>query len=118
MKAIRSILGYMLAAVYVYACWGLFLDGSITGGWIAGIALMGPLWFVNHYLGLIPQDDDAAFVDMGLGVGFGGLARGVFEAGSIQPLVDALPTLGLVVLGAIAGGVLAAAIGKSMEEEA
>lgn len=116
MKAIRSILGYMLAAIFILAVWGVFADSyGIAGGWFAALALTGTLWFVNHYVGLIPQEGTSAFVDMGLAIGLGGIARDVFSGGGMPLFIDTLPTIAVVVAGAVFGGILAGLISKEMD---
>lgn len=118
MKAIRSIIGFMLAALFVLAVWGEFAEAyGVIGGWFAALAIIGPLWFVNHYLGFIPQDSDQSFVDMGLAIGIAGVAQGMFSGAGVDGLIETLPTIIVVVLGATFGGVLAGFIGKDMEEE-
>lgn len=118
MKAIRSIIGFMLAPLFVMSVWGEFAaEWGVIGGWLAGLAIIGPLWFINHYLGLIPQDADASFVDLGLAVGIGGIAKGVFSGGGMDGLIATLPTIAVVVAGAVFGGILAGYITKEMNGE-
>lgn len=121
MRFLRSTLGYMIAGMIVMSVWG-WLAGSygMLGGFVGAILIIGPMWYMNHYVGLIQNDDDAAFVDMALGIAVTGVMRDVFSAGSNAGavFVDTLPTLGLVVLGGIIGGVVAALIEKDMAKKA
>lgn len=117
MKFLRSTIGYMIAGMIVMSVWGAFADSyGIGGGWFASLIIIGPMWFLNHFLGLIKHDADSAFVDMGLGIAFTGIFRDVFSNG-IGALSGSLPTIGLVVLGAILGGIAAAKIEEDMEKD-
>lgn len=126
MKFFRSTLGYMFAGMIVMTVWG-WLAGNygMLGGFAGAILIIGPMWFMNHYVGLIQNDDDAAFVDIALGIAVTGVARDIFSfwliggsAAAGELFVDTLPTLGLVVLGGIIGGVSAALIEKDMAKKA
>ena len=117
MKFVRSTLGYMIAGMIVMSVWGVFADAyGIAGGYLAAFIIIGPMWFMNHYLGLIKHDSDSAFVDMGLGIGLCGLFRDAFLTG-FQSIATSLPTIALVVLGAVLGGLVAAKVEEDMENE-
>lgn len=119
MKFLRAVLGYAIAGMIVMSVWGLFagVEGfGIIGGWLAAFAIIGPMWFLNHFLGLIHHDADSGFVDIGLGIGFVGLFRDTFGPGGMDAFVASMPTLGLVAVGAILGGLAAAKIEENMEK--
>lgn len=119
MKFLRAVLGYAIAGMIVMSVWGAFagVEGfGIIGGWLAAFAIIGPMWFMNHFLGLIHHDADSGFVDMGLGIGFVGLFRDTFGPGGMDAFMAALPTLGLVAVGAILGGLVAAKVEENMEK--
>lgn len=122
MKHIGTILGTCIAGLFVMSVWGAFVgEHGIGGGWFAGLIIIGSMWYLNHFLGLI--DNPGAFVDMALGIGVAGFMRDVFanwsEAG-IQTAVDSFPTLGVVMLGGICGGIAAVLVERQMaaKEEA
>lgn len=117
MKFFRSFLGYMIAGMLVMAVWnGLSAAGGIFGGYLAAIILIGPLWFMNHYLNLVDNKDTAAFVDMGLAIGVCGIFRDTFMQGT-EALTGSLPTIGIAILGAIVAGLVAAAVEKDMAKD-
>lgn len=89
---------------------------GIFGGYAAAIIIIGPMWFLNHYLNLVDNKASASFVDMGLAIGIAGIMRDTFLKGSPE-LAKALPTIGLVLLGAVLGGVCAAFVEKDMAKE-
>lgn len=89
---------------------------GIFGGYLAAFIIIGPMWFMNHYVGLIENDEDAAFVDMAVGIGICGIMRDVFMQGGGE-LVSSLPTIGLVAIGAVLAGIVAAAIEKIWQKQ-
>lgn len=117
MKFVRSTIGYMIAGMIVMSVWGAFAEAyGIAGGYFAALIIIGPMWFMNHYLGLIKHDSDSAFVDMGLGIALCGIFRDAFLNG-FSTVTASLPTILLVVLGAVLGGLFAAKIEEDMEKD-
>ncbi|WP_432409239.1 Lin0368 family putative glycerol transporter subunit [Wukongibacter sp. M2B1] len=120
MKHFGTILGTAIAGMFVMSVWGKFADAyGIGGGWFAGFIIIGTMWFLNHYVGI--HNNDGAWVDMALGIGVAGTMRGVFESG-IEAGIASLPTLGVAILGGIAGGyaayMLEVYLAKKAEAEA
>lgn len=123
MKFVRSVLGYAIAGIFVMSVWGALMPAEVgfanLGGWFAAFAIIGPMWFLNHYVGLIPHEADSGFVDMAMGIGIAGVMRDVFTelltVGTFNSFTNTLPTLGLVILGGVIGGYLAAKVEESME---
>ncbi|MFP7297044.1 Lin0368 family putative glycerol transporter subunit [Neobacillus niacini] len=117
MKFSRGVIGYCIAGMIVMSVWGpLSSKYGLMGGVLAAFFIIGPMWYMNHYVGLIDHEDDSAFVDMGLGIAICGMMRDFFMNGS-STLVDSLPTILLVTVGAVAGGVAAAYIEKDMAKK-
>jgi len=105
MKHLGTILGTAIAGMFVFSVWGAFAEAyGIGGGWFAGLAIIGTMWFLNHYVGIL--NNDGAFVDMAAGIGVAGTMRGVFEGG-IEAGIASLPTLAVVIIGGIVGGLAA-----------
>lgn len=106
MKHLGTILGAAIAGMFVMSVWGAFVEAyGIGGGWFAGLIIIGTMWYLNHYVGI--HNNEGAWVDMALGIGVAGFMRDVFMKGG-QAGIESLPTLGLVILGGIVGGVCAA----------
>ncbi len=117
MKFIRGVLGYMIAGMIVMSVWGPFASLEslgIIGGWLAAFAIIGPMWFMNHFLGLIHHEEGSSFVDMGLGIALVGIFRDVFLTADFATFVAAVPTMLLVSLGAALGGFTAAKVSADM----
>ena len=118
LKFVRSTLGFMIAGMLVMTAFDAFAwQYGLAGGVFATFIVIGPMWFMNHYVGLIKNVDGHAFVDMTMGIGLTGIFRDTFIKG-IPAFVDSIPTLALVVLGAVLAGFVAAAIETDMEKDA
>lgn len=117
MKFFRNVLGYMIAGMIVMSVWGPFVQVEsfgIIGGWLAAFAIIGPMWFMNHFLGLIYHSEGSSFVDMGLGIALVGIFRDVFLFDGVATFMAAVPTMLLVALGASLGGFAAAKVSADM----
>ncbi|MDF2548092.1 MAG: hypothetical protein K0R93_2990 [Anaerosolibacter sp.] len=118
MKNFRTMVGGAIAGMFVMSVWGAFAGAyGIAGGWFAGFAIIGTMWFMNHYVGVLHNPDGGAWVDMALAIGVCGTLRPVFSAGSITPLVESIPTLVIVILGGMAGGIVAAMFQKDLAKK-
>lgn len=106
MKHFGTIVGTAIAGIFVMSVWGAFAEAyGIGGGWFAGLAIISVMWFLNHALGIL--NNDGAFVDMAVGIGMAGTMRDTFLHG-IGALTSSLPTLIVVLVGGICGGIAAA----------
>lgn len=116
MKVLRSIIGGFIAATLISGGWGVFTEklGDI-GGILAAAILVGTMWFLNHYIGLIPNKKNSAFVDMGIAIGVGCIVRDVIKVKDIQEVVASMPTLIFVILGGCIGGTLSVIVKKDMK---
>lgn len=115
MKHVGTILGTAIAGMFVMSVWGEFASQyGIGGGWFAGFAIIGTMWLMNHFVGIL--NNDGAFVDMATGIGMAGLMRGVFEQGPAAGAAS-LPTLAVVLLGGACGGFMAFKLEKMLAEK-
>lgn len=116
MKFLRNTLGYFLAAIIINGFWGIFTNKfGPLGGYIAAICLTGSAWYINHYLGIIKNDEDSAFIDMALGVAVSLVVKGYLLNG-IQSVINSTPTFICVAIGAVLGGYVSVVIEKAIEE--
>lgn len=112
MRHFGSFIGAAIAGIYVFSIWGKLVGAyGLMGGWLAAMVTIGVAAIMNHVCGVIYNEEGGAWVDMGLGIGVAGTAMGVFSG---SPLVNALPTLGLVAIGAILGGVAAGMVNDAI----
>jgi hypothetical protein len=96
--------------------WGEFAGAyGIGGGWFAGFAIIGTMWFMNHWIGLI--NNDGAFVDMALGIGVAGTTKVMFLEG-FSAGTAALPTLLIALAGGACGGFMAYQLEQMMAKNA
>ncbi|MBR0576335.1 hypothetical protein KCG48_08255 [Proteiniclasticum sp. BAD-10] len=117
MKFVKSTVGFAIAGMFVMSVWGDWVGkyGNL-GGWFAAVAIIGPMWFLNHYIGLIQNDGDHAFVDMAWGIAWTGLMRDVFGTGEntfdFQRLISSLPTIACLTIGALLAAIAINAFNK------
>jgi len=105
LKHVGTIIGSAIAGMFVMSVWGAFAgEYGIGGGWFAGFAIIGTMWFMNHFLGII--NNDGAFVDMALGIGVAGTTKAMFVDGFAVG-VEAIPTLAITLIGGAVGGYMA-----------
>ena len=56
MKHIRNTLGFFVAGIFVMGLQvAMLVAYGIGGGFAGAIIIIGPLWYLNHKLGLIHQ---------------------------------------------------------------
>lgn len=102
MKHLGTILGTAIAGMFVMSVWGEFAGSyGIAGGWFAGFAIIGTMWFLNHFVGI--HNNDGAWVDMALGIGVAGTTKDLFLGSPISS-TETLPTLAIVIIGGAVGG--------------
>ncbi len=112
MKNFRSFIGYLIAATIIPLVWGSLVNiAGISGGLVATLLLVAPIWYLNHHLNLVDNKSGVAFVDMGLAIAIGGIFRDTFLLGGSQ-LAASWLTIILVVVGGLAGGLASAVIEK------
>lgn len=127
MKHVGTIIGTCIAGMLVMSVWGAFVtsveNGGIMAGWFAALIIIGPMWMLNHYIGII--NNDGAFVDMALGIGIAGVMRDYFTIGWAEKfgaagtaLTQSLPTIFWVCLGGALGGAAAVMLEKHMQKAA
>ncbi|SHK54145.1 Lin0368 family putative glycerol transporter subunit [Tepidibacter formicigenes] len=113
MKHLGTIIGTAIAGMFVMGVWGAFAGAyGIAGGWFAGLMIIGVMWYMNHYIGIVNNEDGAAWIDMALGIAVAGTTRDAFMAGNFAPIASSMPTLIIVILGGITGGVTAGLLQK------
>lgn len=116
MKFIRGVIGFALAGIVINTLWGVFVNNfGILGGYISALILTGSMWFLNHSIGLIQNDKDSAFVDMGLGVGICLVVRDMINNGVIS-ITSSVPTFLCVTVGSVLGGIAAGLIEKELNK--
>ncbi|MCT4508838.1 MAG: hypothetical protein N4A48_08765 [Tepidibacter sp.] len=115
MKHLGTIIGTAIAGMFVMSVWGAFVvPYGIAGGWFAGFLIIGVMWYMNHYIGILNNEDGAAWVDMALGIAVAGLTRDAFLAGSFAPISNSMLTLLIVIAGGVTGGITAGLIQKDV----
>lgn len=115
-KNMSTMIGGAIAGIFVMSVWGEFAESyGIAGGWFAALIIIGTMWFLNHHIGLLHNPEEGAWVDMALAIGVCGTLIPVFTTGSISPVIESMPTLIVVILGGIAGGIIGEIVKKDVE---
>ncbi len=114
MKHVGTIIGTAIAGMFVMSVWGEFAGAyGIGGGWFAGFAIIGTMWFLNHWVGI--HNNDGAWVDMALGIGVAGTTKAMFVDG-FSVGTAALPTLLITLAGGACGGIMAFKLEQMMAQ--
>ncbi|TCO68642.1 hypothetical protein EV203_101112 [Caldanaerobacter subterraneus] len=118
MKILRTFLGCFLTGLIVQSAWVALVEAyGLIGGWFAAFIIISPMWFLNHYLGLIENEKDGAWIDMAIGIAVAGLVRDLFKVHSFSFAFKVLPVLLAVIAGGIVGGYLAVFVKQGMAKE-
>ena len=75
------------------------------------------MWFLNHYIGLIPNEKNSAFIDMGISIGIACIVRDMIRIGNVDEILTSIPTLILVIVGGSIGGTLSVFVKKDMKKD-
>lgn len=117
MRFLGNTFGYFLASIIINGFWGFFTNKfGVFGGYAAALFLTGSSWYINHYLGLIKNDEDSAFIDMALGVGLSLITKSYILDG-MSSIINSIPTFVVVTIGAVLGGYVSVIIEKIIEEK-
>lgn len=80
MNLVKTLVGIITSAFVgfgVFTIWPSALERwNWLGGWLAAGIIITTGWWVNHYMNAIPNDNDGAWVDMGLAVWLSSLLGG------------------------------------------
>ncbi len=115
MKHLGTMIGTAIAGMFVFGVWGAFAGAyGIAGGWLAGFIIISSMWFLNHFIGIVHNEDGVAAVDMACGIAIAAVSRDAFMAGSFAPVSASIPTLMIVIAGGITGGITAGLLQKNV----
>lgn len=106
MNFLKSLVGYFLAGVIIVILWGKLVNiFGIVGGWIAGLTLVGPLWYFIHHKNFVFHKNDGIFIDMGLAIAITTMTVSILKIKSNFwiSLSHSIPTLVFLALGAVLG---------------
>ena len=117
MAILRTAIGGTIAGLFAGGIWGAFAgEYGILGGWAAALVIIGLMWFMNHYVGLIHNSSEGSFVDMATAIGTTCIVRDLFMNGASE-LPASMPTFVFLAIGGCIGGYLASVVQKSMDKE-
>ena len=111
-RHIGTLIGAAIAGIFVFSIWGKLVGAyGLMGGWLAAMVTIGVAAIMNHDAGVIYNPEGGVWIDQAVGIAVAGTMMGVFQGLSI---VSALPTLGLVAIGAIFGGIAAGMVNDAI----
>jgi ABC-type antimicrobial peptide transport system permease subunit len=117
-KSLRNLGSFVGGAIYgmlVFGIWPeMWQTYGVFGGWVAGLFVAGIGWFLNHYIGLIYNQPDAATVDMGCGAATAGTVWLMVKDG--LALGPAIPSIILCIIGGAIGGLMAGVFTKEIDQ--
>ena len=118
MAIFRTAIGGTIAGLFAGGIWGAFAGEpyGIIGGWFAALVIIGLLWFMNHYVGLMHNSAEGSFVDMATAIGTTCIVRDLMMKGTAE-LSASIPTFICLAVGGVIGGALAYVVQKSMEKD-
>ncbi|HEM3165774.1 hypothetical protein K6969_00530 [Streptococcus suis] len=107
-RSIRSLFAYGLAGFLVPYLWSRIAQPfGNWAGFIAGMLIIFPLWYLVHYRGLAVQEEDMASIDMGMAIGIAVFVKTSLSTG-LGLMISSLPTLIIMGLGASLAGLVVA----------
>lgn len=112
MKFIRAVAAYAFAGMAVHLIWGTVAARfGLWAGVVGALCAIGPVWYLVHHRGAIPNKDSHLAVDMGMAIGIAVLVRDGLRLGAGEA-IKASPTLIFVLLGATGAGLATAYLEK------
>ncbi|HFI0257029.1 TPA: hypothetical protein ACGOVD_001720 [Streptococcus suis] len=102
-QAIATVVGAFIFPFVIRMIWGKMVDSwGPIGGWVAAAMIVGTIWCMNHFVGLMTQSGDA-WIDMGLAAGVGVFVASVARGGKAS---KAQTNILAALVGGIIGGLL------------
>lgn len=112
-KHLGTFFGAMTAGILVFAVWGSLAEQyGWMGGWLAGMVTISLGWGVNHFTGVLVNEEGATWTDMALGIAIAGMTMGMFNG---QSIVNSFPTIFFLGLGGALGGLVAGIVTKASQ---
>ena len=108
-KYLSTFCGAAICGGFAFGIWPeLWKTYGIMGGWLAATLIIGIMWYMNHYNGVISNPEGKIWLDQGWCIGAAGIAWGIVRfRGDISAFMLAVPTLVCCLIGgALAGFVV------------
>ena len=112
-KHVSTAIGAAIIGAMGFAIWPvLWQTFGVMGGYLASVLVVSVMFYMNHWCGLMHNEEGAAWVDMAWGVAIAGVTWGLVKRDMDVHFNKCIPTLVVAICGGTAGGVMAAAIKK------
>ena len=104
---LSTFCGSAICGGFAFGIWPeLWKSYGIMGGWIAATLIIGIMWYMNHYNGVISNPEGKIWLDQGWCIGAAGIAWGIVRfQGDLSAILLALPTLVCCLIGGSLAGV-------------
>ena len=107
-KYLSTFCGAAICGGFAFGIWPeLWKTYGIIGGWFAATLIIGIMWYMNHYNGVISNPEGKIWLDQGWCIGAAGIAWGIVRfRGDISAFALAVPTLICCLIGGALAGVV------------
>lgn len=94
-KYLSTFIGAAICGGFTFGIWPeMWKTYGLLGGWTAAVLIIGIMWFMNHYVGVIDNPSGKIWIDQGWCIGSGGIAWGIVRfGGDITAFFLTVPTL-------------------------
>ncbi len=112
-KHISTAIGAAIIGAMGFSIWPvLWQTFGVMGGYLASVLVVTVMFYMNHWCGLMYNEEGAAWVDMAWGIALAGVTWGLVKRDMDVEFAKAVPTLIIAICGGIAGGVMGEAVKK------
>ncbi|MGL4293604.1 MAG: Lin0368 family putative glycerol transporter subunit [Bacteroidales bacterium] len=118
-KYLSTFVGSAICGGFAFGIWPeLWKTYGLIGGWAAATLIIGIMWYMNHYNGMIRNPEGKIWLDQGWCIGSAGIAWGIVRfQGDLSAFWDAFPTLVYCLIGGALAGVAVAVIRKTQAKQ-
>ncbi|MDP6526254.1 MAG: electron transporter RnfD [Kiritimatiellia bacterium] len=112
-KHVSTTIGAAIIGAMGFAIWPvLWQTFGVMGGYLASVLVVTVMFYMNHWCGIMHNEEGAAWVDMAWGIAIAGITWGLVKRDMDVNFAKCLPTLVIAICGGIAGGIMGEAIKK------
>lgn len=117
-KQLSTFVGSAIVGALAFGIWPeMWKSYGIMGGFLTATVAIGPMWYMNHYLGIIRNPAGTLWIDQGLPIAAAGMSWGVVRFYPNCHIVHALPTALCCMVGGCLAGWVAHLVLQQMEKE-
>ena len=104
-RHVSTFIGGAIVGSLAFGIWPeMWKSYGILGGFFAAVVVIGIMWYMNHWLGVIENRPGTLWIDQGLPIAGAGVAWGVVRFYPNSHWEQIFPTLICCVIGGLLGG--------------